>query len=602
MTTTKSRIRSFGTRMTRKLPTLALVFLLGLPPIYGMRSLSGAGGDAQTDPIYASEAARPRYFIVIAVDKSTVPDTDLPFAAADADNVVKLLTDAGYKPLGSQPITGSHANEQEIMKSITQIRGQPDGARVVVYYSGHGAIDAGGRDLYLQLYGQSQFGEPYGLRFSSLLLGARGSHEYLGTLDIIIDACFSGSSAAVSSVTLDIAGPSTVVLASSSTKEESQKIKTDTGAETSAFTYALERATGADRDSVDSGDGFITYDELEQYSTITLKDWLAKGRILGPMHPTIWSNIQDFLVYDPSHVKNPNSLFRQFYLSQLLADQLGVKDVQLSLVGGTAEVVLPPLSKEVKLTASALSDSAPPVGKALKAFADGHVPSKDDVQQIINYLDSNSPIQGDQLTLVSARTLLVAGQHSRASSLYDSMKDKLRDHFPLREAAAADILSGQYLHAEQLLKAALSDDIKRKQASPRLGNEKNNLGVLFALQHKIPESETALKQAVILYSQDQTVELATALENLGGLYSATGQFSQAGTAYSGAINLRLKYGESDSYLAEVMDKYSRALASQNLSAEAKDFKSKSERMRSEALVSPGVAAEPGGILIPAEKP
>ncbi len=172
----------------------------------------------------------------------------------------------------------------------------------------------------------------------------------------------SGSSTAVSSVTLDIAGPSTVVLASSSTKEESQKIKTDTGAETSAFTYALERATGADRDSVDSGDGFITYDELEQYSTITLKDWLAKGRILGPMHPTIWSNIQDFLVYDPSHVKNPNSLFRQFYLSQLLADQLGVKDVQLSLVGGTAEVVLPPLSKEVKLTASALSDSAPPVG------------------------------------------------------------------------------------------------------------------------------------------------------------------------------------------------------------------------------------------------
>jgi hypothetical protein len=133
--------------MYMRWPLLGLLaVLLGLATTLNSHSLS-SDLDPKRDPIYINESKRPRYFIVIAVDKSTVSGTDLPFAVADAENVVKLLTDAGYKPLGAQPITGMHANVEEITASLAQIRSQPEEARVVVYYSGHGADRA---DLLVQ--------------------------------------------------------------------------------------------------------------------------------------------------------------------------------------------------------------------------------------------------------------------------------------------------------------------------------------------------------------------------------------------------------------------------------------------------------------------
>jgi tetratricopeptide (TPR) repeat protein len=346
---------------------------------------------------------------------------------------------------------------------------------------------------------------------------------------------------------------------------------------------------------------------LEQYSNVTLATWFKEGRIIGPMHPKRWSNIQDFLVYDPSRVTKPDTLLRQFHLSLLGVDQVGVKDAQLRLTGDTAGVILPPLSQNAKLTASAITDSAPAVGKALKAIMEGRAPDKDELKQIADYLDVPSPIQGNELTLVSARVLLIAGQHSKASSLYQEMlASHLGSRVPLREAAVAYILSGQYQVAERLLIRAVTEDTKQKQIRPsRLGTEQNNLGVLFALQHKVNQSESAFKKAVNLYSEASSLELATVLENLGSLHAASGQFSQAGTEYAQAIQLRTKHGEPDLHLADVMDKYSRALASQNLANEAKDFKSRAEELRAneqgvgKGLIAPTV---PPHTVIPAGKP
>lgn len=550
--------------------------LFFLPLLVIFLAASALAQSPNSDPIADSWSKAPKYFIVIAVDKSTVPNTQLPFALADANTVVQLLQNAGYKPLGNQPITGTQADINTVLASLAQIRTLPDEANVVIYYSGHGAVDSAGQDLFLQLYGQTSFGEPYGLRFSSLLQAARGSEEYGGKLAIVIDACFSGGAASSKSISLGGLGTSTVVLSSSTKKEESQEITADDSSQKSAFTYALIRAVTTDRASVDSGDGFITYEELALYAAVMLNKWHADGRITATMNPGNLSNAPLFFDYDPSHISKPNSLYRQYILGELLGASLAVPDSQLA-IGGTGSAVaiqLPSSAQSATVIASAVSDDAPYAVRMLKAVAEGNVAEANALQ---SGLTTETPPDGFELT--KARALLLSGQASKALDIYQQLATARPTKALTRELAIASVLTGQYQQAENLFKQSLATP----SASPvSVAAEQNNLGVLYSLQRKLSQAANAFQKAKNLYAsvKGEELQVATTAGNLADVYRVRGKYPQAAAEYEASISVKKEQGKHDTTLANEMERYSTVLANQKMADAAKQMKSEAETMRS----------------------
>lgn len=85
---------------------------------------------------------RKKYFLVIAVNQTDVPKTDLPFAQVDGQRVVNALTGLGYKPLDQDHplLTGKEATSSAIMASLDEARKKEEAATLVIYYTGHGAV------------------------------------------------------------------------------------------------------------------------------------------------------------------------------------------------------------------------------------------------------------------------------------------------------------------------------------------------------------------------------------------------------------------------------------------------------------------------------
>src|SRR5687768_10988153 len=74
------------------------------------------------DGPYRYWTTRKKYFLVIAVDQTAGPKTNLPFAQVDGQQVVEALTKLGYQPLDpAHPLlTGPEASRSAIMASIEE--------------------------------------------------------------------------------------------------------------------------------------------------------------------------------------------------------------------------------------------------------------------------------------------------------------------------------------------------------------------------------------------------------------------------------------------------------------------------------------------------
>lgn len=108
----------------------------------------------EADGPFQSWKDRQKYFLVFAVNETGLPNTDLPFTQADANEIATALTGFGYQPLDSDhPIlTGKEATRSAIIKSVkTSEQGKSDNDIIVIFFTGHGSV--GTKDLWLQTFG-----------------------------------------------------------------------------------------------------------------------------------------------------------------------------------------------------------------------------------------------------------------------------------------------------------------------------------------------------------------------------------------------------------------------------------------------------------------
>ncbi len=84
-----------------------------------------------------------KYFLVVAVNETGLPNTDLPFTQADATEIATALSGLGYQPLDSDhPIlTGKEATRSTIIQSVkTTAQGKSDNDIIVISFTGHGSV------------------------------------------------------------------------------------------------------------------------------------------------------------------------------------------------------------------------------------------------------------------------------------------------------------------------------------------------------------------------------------------------------------------------------------------------------------------------------
>ncbi|MGH7231412.1 MAG: hypothetical protein ACREJU_08635, partial [Nitrospiraceae bacterium] len=129
-----------------------------------------------------------KFYLVIAVDQTGVKGTELPFALVDGMQVGKAFGNLGYKPLVEDQPIGAQASQGNVIAALQKIRGLPEWATVIVYYSCHGVADPTAKDVWLQLAGQTSVSDHFGISVGGLIETARGA-SYLGELHVIVDAC-----------------------------------------------------------------------------------------------------------------------------------------------------------------------------------------------------------------------------------------------------------------------------------------------------------------------------------------------------------------------------------------------------------------------------
>ncbi|MGB0910082.1 MAG: caspase family protein, partial [Nitrospirales bacterium] len=182
-------------------PAYKLRCILSLVLCFLALSISPSSSHASTTPIPENADGplliwkeKAKYYLVIAVDQTGVPGTELPFTVTDGKRVAKAFEDLGYLPLVEEQLIGSIANRGNVNAALKRIRDLPEWASVIVYYSGHGVANPKDNDISLQLTGQEDIDFGEGFRVANLIDSAR-STTYLGELHLVIDACFSGVAA-----------------------------------------------------------------------------------------------------------------------------------------------------------------------------------------------------------------------------------------------------------------------------------------------------------------------------------------------------------------------------------------------------------------------
>lgn len=469
--------------------------------------------------------AKRRFFILVTVDKYTTPDADLPFATVDAQKVSDLLTSAHYEDLGT--FEGSNATRDNLIEALKKVRGLPESSRVVVYYSGHGVLDAENKNLWLQMYGQQVLGDHHGVAVSEIVDTARGG-SYNGELSILLDSCFSGEGVLTAGLTLKDLGPGTTIFTSSTDIQESQKI--DTGTEQmSAFTYSLLRGVTTDWDQVDAAkSGFIGYKELHQYSIKQLRAWNKQGKIPSLMRPLLLSNDEMIFTYDPSKDRQGPSLYRENLLGESLYAALA-PTAKLTAVTSYDTVALryPIPSPRARRIASFISRGQDGFAAALQAIAQGRSADAD------KYLAkaSKSHVSQAHIARAEAWNALYAGKFAEAATHYKTAlalaKGDSRRPL-LLETANALQLAGNSRDASvlyaQVIETGMKSptDVLAAVALNNLGTAHVTLGNMEAAEHAFDSS-----LAISGRAGSANLDVATTSANLAYVEEHRGNDSKA---------------------------------------------------------------------------
>ncbi len=488
-----------------------------------------------------------KYFLVIAVDQTDVPQTALPFAQVDGRRVVEALTALGYEPLDpAHPLlTGKAANASAIMASIDEARRKEETATLVVYYTGHGAV--GPKDLWLQTAGQVKVGDGQGLRVSDVLVQARqapdGKPAFEGELVLILDACYSGTGTVSQGLTLGDLGRRTTIITSSSEIQESFALTQAGVPKTSAFTHTLLQGLGPDWAQSDSDhDGLLRWEELQLYADDHLRTLAQRGAVAKPMTPRLLTNYSEgFAAYRRDQVRIWGTRYRAKLTTQAMNDLLAAHLQTL----GTRSTERPVVPQAAQVLAQQLEPAADDYyAQAVKATAQGDAATarglfaKADQQSQARQATAEAARQQEQqkqgeIALARARMESYDGKfteafiwYARAAQLTPPTTSKL-----LNEIGVGAYRAGRYADAHPYLTRALQ---QREQAlhptHPEVATSLNNLALLYKAQGQYVEAEPLYLRALMIDEEalgHTHPEVATDLNNLAVLYQAQGKYAEA---------------------------------------------------------------------------
>lgn len=258
--TASERVSQFA--RTRRAPQGPIPAVAGNQP--GQQPPPSASGFVRGTPQPTTWA------LVIGIEKYR--DVPSPAGARqDAEQFATMLREtAGVRDEQLRLILDDRATRSDIDKELAWLeKNVPEGARVIVYFSGHGAPDATSGTPYLLPYdGDPKFVDRTALQVSQVIdvLGRTKAREAM----VFLDSCFSGSGGRsvlppgtrplvrVKDVT---PAPKVSVLSASSGAEISGQTPGGTGG---LFTGQLLDAIGNARADAD-GDGQITLREITDY-------------------------------------------------------------------------------------------------------------------------------------------------------------------------------------------------------------------------------------------------------------------------------------------------------------------------------------------------
>jgi hypothetical protein len=249
-----------------------------------------------------------KYFLIVAAGKTAGVSNNLAFTRVDAQRVSSALTAAGYEKL--EVLEDEQATRENFISALGKISSKPKTSQVIIYYSGHASTDLNKTDLWLQLYGQRQFGSYQGLSLSDIVKAARDG-AYAGDLSIILDSCYSGGGAETTELSLKEA-KDTTIFASSADYQSSYSMPLPNGGEMSAFTYFMIQGLGPAWDEVDGDhDGMMFYSELQAYIGTKLLEKMRDRGVPRIMEPQLFRQpSRSWLAYDARHALNLNSQAR----------------------------------------------------------------------------------------------------------------------------------------------------------------------------------------------------------------------------------------------------------------------------------------------------
>lgn len=414
---------------------------------------------------------RKKYFLIIASSKTGVPDTDLPFAKVDAGEISKTLTRLGYEKI--QVLDDKNATQEKVITALENIPNLDPDALVVIYYSGHAWTDAQGRDLWLQLYGQTKIGGYRGISINDLLGVARGS-TYAGQIMVILDTCYSGQ--AIRTTRLSPGDyDNTVIFASSRFSESAYPKTLPSGTQISAFTYHLIEGLNTDWNIVDGdGDGIILYTELLAYvGNQLVEDSRVKG-IAGTMRPELMgSSPLSWIAYDATRVHNFKTEPRR---ALHLARNLEIRDPE----------------KVMRNLPDQLPVNAPSYHKALKALDQNKF---SDAAGFLNEAEKEGSVSPAEIYWARANLMI---EQKRIGAARDWLRkaleaSKQRNPDLLAFNAILDFGFGDWIGAEKLFKQLLDSVRDEKTTSERTVLSLLMLSMLNIFQGEVTEATTYLE-------------------------------------------------------------------------------------------------------------
>ncbi|MGD9726891.1 MAG: tetratricopeptide repeat protein [Nitrospiraceae bacterium] len=480
-----------------------------------------------------------KYFLIIAVDQTGVPNTDLLFTQADGRRIVETLTKLGYQPLDeTHPIlTGREATASAVMASVEEARSKRETATIIVYYTGHRAV--GATDLWLQTAGQKKAGDGHGLKVSDVIIQARrqadGKPAFEGELVLILDASFSGSGIVSEGLTLVNMGHRTTILTSSTDIQESFGLNQGNVPQMSAFTYTELQGLGSDWAESDSDhDGLLRWEELKLYTTdrlrrlseqgalTSMKASSGQGALAKPMTPTMLSNYSEgFIAYRRDQVRVWDSGYRAMLTTQAMNQILAA---HLQTLDATSKEK-PAIPKEAQRLAEQFVPAPEDYyAQAVKATAEGH---PDVAPELLAKAATQSQERASQAQAAQQQAHAVQEKAKAkqwaiylARARMESYDGKFTEAFAWYQGAVAitppttaelqneiglsGLRAGKYPEAEPYLQASLQqrEQVVLGPNHPDVGTSLNNLAVLHKVQGKYAEAEPFYQRSYwILYDR-----------------------------------------------------------------------------------------------------